>query len=169
MRESIGAGWLMTIVISFIVLFSGFLALSINYAKAYRIKDGIVERIQKYNGLNCDSLKDIDDYMLKIGYASRGKCPEEYINATKAFGVNKKNNMVRLDPTNNNLYNYCVIKTQSTNTLEGASHMKGAYYKVAVFFSISLPIFQSSNLFMVSGETNYIAYPTAEESYTSCY
>ena len=45
MREAIGGTWLLTIVLVFIVLFSSFLALSINYSKAFKVKNGIVKEV----------------------------------------------------------------------------------------------------------------------------
>ena len=61
MRESIGATWLMGIVMVFIALFASFLAFSINYSKAFRVKDGIVDRIERYNGLSADCIDNRTD------------------------------------------------------------------------------------------------------------
>ena len=74
MREAIGATWIMGIVIVFIALFSGYLAFSVNYSKAFKVKDGIVDRIQKHNGPNQEAIDDIADLMNDIGYSSTGKC-----------------------------------------------------------------------------------------------
>ena len=41
MRESMGATWLFGIVALFIVLFSGFMAYSISYTKAFKTKNEI--------------------------------------------------------------------------------------------------------------------------------
>ena len=45
MKEAIGATWLLGIVLTFIALFSGYLAFSINYSKAFRIT---VDQIGKH-------------------------------------------------------------------------------------------------------------------------
>jgi len=84
MRESIGAAWLMIIFMTFIVLFSGYLAFSINYSKSFRVKDGIVERIQKHNGIKLygdsiysssgNTLREIDNFLAEISYNARGDC-----------------------------------------------------------------------------------------------
>ena len=50
MREAIGGTWLTGLVITFIVLFSGFLAYSINYTKAFRVKNEIINIIEKNEG-----------------------------------------------------------------------------------------------------------------------
>lgn len=62
MRESIGGTWLIGIVALFIVLFSAFMAYSINYTKAFRAKNGIIDLIEQnegytfYNGSNIDNM-----------------------------------------------------------------------------------------------------------------
>lgn len=62
MRESIGGTWLIGIVALFIVLFSAFMAYSINYTKAFRAKNGIIDLIEQnegytfYNGPNIDNM-----------------------------------------------------------------------------------------------------------------
>lgn len=171
MRESIGAGWLMTIVIFFVILFSAFLALTINYSKAYRIKDAIIERIErtsetivsgenyqtKVTGLTCAAQDEIDEYMLKIGYNAAGSCLTTMDASSEYYGINRGTNpMYR----GTNTYNYCVQLIRSTQ-----NNVSGGYFKVTVFFSINLPIFDSVNLFGISGETTYMPLPTVK---TTC-
>lgn len=50
MKESIGGTWLIGIVALFIVLFSAFMAYSINYTKAFRAKNGIIDLIEQNEG-----------------------------------------------------------------------------------------------------------------------
>ena len=45
MREAIGSTWLIGIVVTFIAIFSGFLAYSISYTKAFRVKNEIIKLI----------------------------------------------------------------------------------------------------------------------------
>ena len=58
MREAIGATWITGVVLAFIALFSGYLALSINYSKAFKVKDGIVDRLEKHSGPETRSIMD---------------------------------------------------------------------------------------------------------------
>ena len=50
MRESMGGAWLFGIVIIFVFLFSGFLAYSISYTKAFNLKNKIVNLIEEFDG-----------------------------------------------------------------------------------------------------------------------
>ena len=56
MREAIGGTWLFGLVITFIVFFASFLAISINYSKAFNVKNNIVDLISKYEGNNCNEI-----------------------------------------------------------------------------------------------------------------
>lgn len=154
MREAIGASWIMIIVLTFIALFSGYLALSINYSKAFRIKDGIVDRLEKHSGPNTDSIEDIYNLMKEINYNSMGSCDLlKNEDGVDFIGVNK--NMVTKKPTHGT-YNYCISKVNAFNP---SGQMTSAYYKVVVFFSLSFPVFDELLSFHVSGETINIFYP----------
>ena len=50
MREAIGGAWLMGVVVFFIVLFTSYLALSVNHSRAFNVKNAIVEIIERHNG-----------------------------------------------------------------------------------------------------------------------
>lgn len=170
MRESIGAAWLTIIVMTFIVLFSGFLAFSVNYSKAFRIKDGIVERIEEYNGFNDSAVNDINSYMGEINYNSKGNC--SLFVGKNVEGVSNSGNVqvpyagvsgtnVKVSPNERDTYNYCVQKVSAYFSSQ-SNTMSSAYYKVVVFFSLqigNINLGLSSN-FNVTGETITMYYPS---------
>ena len=45
MRESIGGAWLYSLIVIFVLLFTGFLALAINYTKVFRVKNEVISII----------------------------------------------------------------------------------------------------------------------------
>ena len=51
MRESIGSSWIFLIVISFTLIFAGFLVMALSYSKTYKIKNELTSIIEKYEGL----------------------------------------------------------------------------------------------------------------------
>ena len=70
MREAIGGTWLFQIVLVFILLFTGFMCLTINRSKAFNVKDQIIQTLQSYNGINygddagsSEAIADIVDYI----------------------------------------------------------------------------------------------------------
>lgn len=157
MRESIGGAWLLGIVLAFIALFSGYLAFSVNYSKAFRIKDGIIDIIEKHNGPNKEAIKEINDLMNQVSYNSKGSCStffEEESSSLNFIGV-LRDQAEKGNTASKTAYNYCV---QEVQTLGSNGQLTASYYKVYVFFSISLP-FVNSSLFQVNGESQALYYP----------
>ena len=168
MRESIGTAWIMIIVMTFIVLFSGYLAFSINYSKSFRVKDGIIERIHKHNGINKDNLKEIDDFLNEINYNAKGNCKtyctELNSNGGNALCAGVTGTTYDLNvatAANNKTYNYCIYKVK--NSLKGnagsTADASSAYYKVVVFFSLQIGNISFFSNFKTTGETGTILYP----------
>lgn len=161
MREAIGAAWIMGIVVAFIALFSGYLAFSVNYSKAFKVKDGIVDRIEKHNGPNQEAIDDIAQMMSEVGYSSTGKCSNFFNDNTLSFiGVTK--NYVTPAPYDDDKFNYCIQKVESLNQ---DGQLSSAYYSVYVFFSLSIPIVNEMSLFNISGETVNIYFPNEGDNW----
>jgi hypothetical protein len=169
MRESIGTAWIMIIVMTFITLFSGYLAFSINYSKSFRVKDGIIERIHKYNGFveknGKSTLNEIDDFLAEINYNARGDCfrlcdgeGQDYVGVRGA--VIDKN-----EATKGNTYNYCIVKVASAPV--GGDPTKTAdfsavYYKVVVFFSLQIGSISLFSTFNTTGQTQSLYFSNDE-------
>ena len=146
MRESIGGAWILGIVITFIVLFSSFLAVSINYAKAFKVKNNIVDLIEKNEGMNKRAVKNIYDYLQTEGYILKGTCKDGYT------GFDRDGNV-----TGSEKSLYCVKKANTASTA-----VDRTYYSVQVFFRLDLPIFGEIFTFRVSGETMSIYFPNED-------
>ncbi len=137
MREAIGGSWIFTIVVVFIVLFSSYLAISVNYSKAFKVKNRIITIIEQNEGLNSAAQGDINNYLSGVGYFVYSSCSPGEI------GYEKNNT--------NTGYRYCVSKRES-----GAGTLKKTYYKVRVFFRLDLPVIGGLFVFPVTGETKAV-------------
>ena len=152
MREAIGSYWLTIIVITFIVVFSGYICLSINMNKAYKVKNQIINIIQKNNGLNGDALDQIQEYMTKVGYRTTGKCNDT---DGSGFSINSDG------PTENNTV-FCAkeMRTSYYNDFDVTPQFpEAAYYQIKVFFAVDLPLFRDIFVFQISGSTKKLYYP----------
>ena len=132
MRESIGGTWLLGFVVLFIVLFSAYLAVSINYTKAFKVKNQIINIIEENEGFTT-SVGDVTS-----------KTPEQLKSSSKTED--------KIDESacpDGNLYEggYCVKKISTTH---------GAYYKVTSFIKIELPLLWQSFLIPINGETKVL-------------
>ena len=52
MREAIGGTWIFQIVIFFILLFTGYMCMSINHSKAFNVKNTIIKEIERAEGVS---------------------------------------------------------------------------------------------------------------------
>ena len=159
MREAIGGTWLFNIVIFFVILFTGYLCLSINHTKAFNVKDDIVKIIERDGGFvklndanasNNSTIKKIVESLQEFGYRSTNACP----NADGGqiwYGFDREGNR----DANNNNSAFCIREVLSRS----GDGLDVAYYQVVVFYQLDLPIFNSLFGFEVKGDTKllYIA------------
>ena len=67
MRDAFGGAFMIKLMLIFLVIYVCFIAVALNYAKAFKAKNGIIDLIEKYEGF--DICKDqIDAYLNKISY-----------------------------------------------------------------------------------------------------
>lgn len=170
MREAIGGTWLFQIVIFFILLFTGYMCLTINQSKAFNVKNQIIETIQSYNGIdlnggynnrNQDAFTDIVNYIQENSFRTTGYIPdaEEINDQTYRYecfdrnGQNVGNNgdravfcITKIDVSED-----ASIPSDSANELPSL-----AYYRVVVFYRLDLPIFGSLFNFQITGDTRLL-------------
>ena len=79
MRESIGAAWIFSLVLIFILMFTGFVAVSINYARAFQLKNVVANLIEENEGVPTmdNSLENaIKSYVEQNGYIAHDVVPD---------------------------------------------------------------------------------------------
>ncbi len=143
MRESIGGTFLFQIAIVFILLFAGYLALSVNYSRAFKVKNEILNIIERNEGLRINSQDEITGYLNSVGHSVSGVCPTGFV----AYGTRNSNRGV-----------YCAKKKceEATSCSAAVGGLFKAHYKIVVFFKFDLPVFGDLFTFRVEGETKTI-------------
>lgn len=67
MRESIGGAFLINIMVVFLILYNSLLAIAVNYAIAFRVKNHIIDLLEQYEG--CANVDDrVRTYVQTVGY-----------------------------------------------------------------------------------------------------
>lgn len=78
MRDAMGGTFMMYMIITFVVIFVMFMAETMNYVKAYRVKNMIINYIEQYEGFDqkvIDILeKEPNGKIIKAGYNNNGAC-----------------------------------------------------------------------------------------------
>ena len=158
MRESIGGTWVTQLVIVFMLLFVAFLTLSINYSKAYRVKNQTISIIEKRQGINSTTIRYINSYLRSSGYNTKGYCGKDVKNVYGIDSLDDKD--ITLTPAKKNVkYYYCIYKIDNKSN----NFKRKANYGVILFFKFNLPVIGDITTFSVDGETKDIIYPNEWE------
>ena len=148
MKEAIGGTWLFQIVIAFILLFTGYICLSINHTKAYNVKNNIVESIERAEGIDLsvdansgeETIKKISNYLKEASYRTTGNCPDNY-QPYNRDGIKDEHNAA-----------FCINEVETGS----GDFPSMKYYRVIVFYQLDLPLFNQVFNFKVTGDTKKI-------------
>jgi hypothetical protein len=169
LREAIGGTWLFQIVIFFILLFTGFMCLTINHSKAYGVKSEILEVIERYNGvdLSTDSsgsvvLEEIANILKHSSYRTTGKCPADVTSSKNKLeivyqGYNREGKKDKTNPA------FCLaeVKMGDKNGSDIPQQVQELpnmrYYRVVVFYQLDLPVFNELFMFSLTGDTKVMS------------
>lgn len=147
MKEAYGATWIFAICLTFIILMTAYLAISVNYAKAFKIKSYIVSSIEENDGKGyTDNLgQEIETYLTAQGYGVKGTCPP----------LTSWNVRACLQQDSYGNCGVCIYENP-VDTKNDDIEAGREYYKVVAFFKFDLPIVNFLTTFQVSGETRYV-------------
>lgn len=165
MKEALGGIPLFEIVIVFILVFTGIMCLTINHAKAFGVKDeiiNIIETSELTNGLNINSLDQdvitqIIDKLTEVGYRNNGDCPDSSWKGYRRDGHVTNNHdaafCVRANNVSTIYYQDLVDKCRKSGcTTFNGGFPPMVYYEIALFYQLDIPLASSIN-FRIYGST----------------
>lgn len=165
MREAIGGTWIFQIVVFFILLFTGFMCLTINQSKAYGVKSAMLESIERHNGIDLTSdIESEDPALMEIvaalsdrAYRTTGTCPNSYVDpiTLESFpytGFTRDGKLTSTDPA------FCIAKIETADyqPQEVSELPSMSYYRVVVFYQLDLPVFHDVFNFSLKGDTKLL-------------
>lgn len=139
MRESFGGAFIIKLLLIFIVIYISFMAVAINYAKAFRVKNQVINMIEQWQYNGESSVRDqIDAYLAGVPHILNGN-----------NGVKSSCNGV----------SFGTVRGDYALTMNGAciktlGEAGKRYYRVTTFISIDFPFFDMT--LPISGETKVI-------------
>lgn len=154
MRSAVGNSLLLNLVIVFVGIVILFFVGIISYSKAYRVKNRIVEIIEKYEdypGTNIGSgpevSTEINESLKKMGYS--------VVRSTNCNDQRVRNHIINITGNtyknlNTENYNYCVYEIG--NKLSRG----GKYYIVVTFVHFDFPVIGNLINIPVYGETKVL-------------
>ncbi len=150
MRESTGTLNTFRIVIVFTLLFASFITLAITYNKVIKLKNESLSIIERREGITVDSVEIMNRYLKSSGYHGRGVCKDG------EYGMKNLDDdyFEKVSAGSNDMYFYCV----SLSTHKDSNNNVKMLYKLRLFYSFELSLFDGFNLFTfeINGETKSI-------------
>ena len=149
MRDAFGGAFSIKLMLIFLILYVALICVAINYARAFRVKNRIINIIEQYEGycgVNKEQINnDINTYLSKTGY---------YISKDDVVGyIGKDGNESYecLNGFNNdgNGYGYCVYN-KNNNSLDCSDK---SVYSVETYMIFKLPIINIRFPIVIKGET----------------
>ena len=150
MKSAVGNSLLLYLV----VIFSGIVILFfvgiISYSKAYRVKNRIVDVIEKHSGYDNNTELEINSSLKEMGYNITSSNP---CNSNSAVQNHMKNisDQYALKNTSQSGYNYCVYEISNKS-----SGIATKYYVVVTFVNFKFPIIGSLLNIPIYGETKIL-------------
>lgn len=144
MRQTVGATWTLQLVVVFILLFVGYIVLTLNYSRTIKIKNEMISIVEKYDGITNQSIGLLNNFLVSSNYNAKGTCE----NKQGVYGVKileeGRNTIEEADGTNS--YYYCIRKYEGAN--------KTNYYQITLFYKFNLPVIGDLSNFSVKGSTS---------------
>lgn len=153
MRESIGTVSLLNFIIFFIFLVFAFLAGTFSYYKAYRVNNAMVAAIEKYEGFNDLSSKEMEQKLTNLGYQRVDfNCPGE-----KGEGklVSLQDQDGPVENKDKGYKGYCIYR-YSGDSAEKADTDYYDSYEVTTVITFQFPVIQDILKLRVSSRTRRI-------------
>lgn len=139
MKEAIGGSMLLYIVVFIVsvvmLLFVGILS----YSKAYKVKNRIINVIEKYEDFSSLAQQEIEDDLVNLGYTSLN------LSESDCDGYEMINNSYCIKEI-------CLDEMKDPVTKETICK-SGKYYKVKTFMTFNFPVINSFMKTDVKGET----------------
>ena len=149
MRDAIGQVFTLQIILAFVLLINGYMAYSVNYTRAFRVKNQIVNIIEQYEGpYNDEGIDKINEYIDRMAY-----------DVNNQQMLNFQNENADYNPECPGYNGWCYIEHNvSVNDADGERN--GKYYSIVTFVNIDIPVINNilglGNFLQVVGETRTI-------------
>lgn len=174
MKNAISNIWLLGLVTLFIFVFAGYLAVTISYSNAFKIKNEVISIIERHNGMSqgvsesvksaitgdtvteTTAMETINLYLYGMAYKVKGTCPDtgnDWYGATTLVDDAKPSvNYEKF--VKGKKYYYCFAKNKSDYGSNRS--LNTYYYDVVIFYKMDLPVLGDIFTFRVDGTTNDI-------------
>ncbi len=141
MRESFGGAFMIKLALVFIIIYVSFMAVAINYAKAFRVKNRLIDYVEQYQYQYGDNrtIGKIEDYLKSVAY----HIPDDNGSLRRTCEADEKG-------ISDNGKPYFV---ENGACISPRCDDNNCYYKITTYISIDFPFFKIKMTLPISGET----------------
>ncbi len=134
MREAIGGVFTLQIILVFVILINGYMAYSVNYTRAFRVKNGIINIVEENEGFSegGNASKEISSLVKKAGYG---------LSSAQQQGVRNNNNKDGWYCSGQDGYCIkCFDNTGNNKITSDDATYRGVYYSVKTYVNMDVPM-----------------------------
>ncbi|MBR3199283.1 MAG: hypothetical protein IKG27_04640 [Bacilli bacterium] len=145
MKEAIANAGVFNLIIIFTIILMAFFIGSLGYSKAFKVKNYIINEIEKNEKWSRGVQEKVDNWLGEIGYrrdGARKSCPV----------INKKSAINDLQSS----YHYCVYEFTNVRNEKGSASRitrSSKYYRVIAYMYFDVPVIGELVKIPVTGET----------------
>ena len=148
MDESIGGAFMIKLLFVFIIIYVTFMCIAISYAKAFRIKNSVMNKLEQNQYVFGTDYTFIDDYLEEVSYGVDPDNASTVISNCGGVNFGSISNEKKTILTSKGV----CIKQLGDDDNDGRDY----YYKVTTYISIAFPFFGLDFMIPISGETKII-------------
>ncbi len=156
MRDAIGGVFTLQIILVFVILINGYMAYSVNYTRAFRVKNAIINIIEENEGFTSggNAADEIETLVKNAGYGLSSV--QQAAIANQSIGSNTYCSSKQ---------GYCVTCTANSGVnnkdLNSDTDYRGVYYTVTTYVNMDIPILNRiftglPNILSVRGDTKTV-------------
>lgn len=150
MKEAIANAGVFNLVIIFVIVLLALFIGSISYSKAFKVKNKIVEEIEKDQGYTSETESRVEEWLKGIGYRANVGANKNSDVCDSVVNGNGGNGGQLVNATGD--YQYCVYEFNTCG--QGSNKAKcGKYYRITTYMYFDIPILSGLLKLPVNGET----------------
>lgn len=185
MKASVSSVWLVGLIIVFLMVFSAYIIITVDYSKSFKLKNEVLTIVEKNKGMTLYSgaqtqtvpstitggsvlthvgaIKTINAFLAASHYTAKGPCNvpkgSQYVYGVKELKYGKGDtwNQIGEQVKPNTGYYYCFAKYPTGRA--GTEAYDSVYYRIELFYKFEIPILREFLPIRVDGVTDEIYLP----------
>ena len=141
MRDAFGGAFMIKLMLIFLVIYVCFIAVALNYAKAFKAKNGIIDLIERYEGFEI-CRDQIDAYLNSISYnvAAQSGPTASYAANNPGTECQQQGYCIMETPNDDGSGTNYVVTTFVQVSFFGFDNLAGISFTVPISGEVRIPI-----------------------------